>query len=273
VTTAPPVASSVAPIDAGPKVPAAIAASKRIRVGSEITYPPLEFYKEGTKVAQGFDVDLCAALAAKLGDGIACEFTNGDFDKLLDDLAAKKYDVVISAVTDSKEREAKADFIDYLNVGMSVIIKKGNPLRLKDLDGLCGRAIGAQKGTTEERFAKLQNTDCINGGHPGLTIVTVTTDAESLAKLKGGRLAADLEDYPAAAYTVKTSGGGNDFELLGSPTVRLPYGIAVAKDNADLRDALVAALRAILADNTYDKLLDKWEIHEGALRTAAVNGG
>ena len=55
------------------------------------------------------------------------------------------------------------------------------------------------------------------------------TDGESLAQLKAGKLAADLEDFPAAQYTVKTAGGGNDFELLGEPTGRTPYGIGIAK--------------------------------------------
>lgn len=156
---------------------------------------------------------------------------------------------------------------------MSVVIRKGNPLKLKTFDDLCGKSIGAQKGTTEETFANKLKATCAKNGKPALTIVTVAADSESVAQLKAGKLAADLEDSPGAAYLSKTAGGGADFEVFGAPTDATPYGIAVAKTNADLRDALAAALKAIVADGTYDKLLDKWGLKDGALKTAAINGG
>lgn len=267
-SAAPPAASSAAK-----KLPAAIATSKRIRVGADVSTPPIESYKEGTKEAQGLDVDLCGALAKKIGDEVTCDFQNAVFETLLPDLAAGKYDVVMSGVTDDKERQAKVDFVDYFSAGMSVIVRKGNPLKLKSLDDLCGKSLGAQKGTIEEAFAAKQKAACAKAGKPALTVVTVAADTESLAQLKAGKLAADLEDFPAAAFAAKTSGGGNDFELFGTPADVAPYGIAVAKANADLRDALAAALKAIIADGTYDKILEKWNLKDGALKTAAINGG
>jgi polar amino acid transport system substrate-binding protein len=267
-TSAAPAASSAAK-----KLPAAIAASKKIRVGSDVSTPPIESYKEGTKEAQGLDVDLCAALAKKIGDDVTCDFQNAVFETLLADLGGGKYDAVMSGVTDDKERQAKVDFVDYFSAGMSVIVRKGNPLKLKSLDDLCGKSLGAQKGTTEEAFANKQKAACAKAGKPALTVVTVAADAESLAQLKAGKLAADLEDFPAAALAAKTSGGGNDFELFGTPADVAPYGIAVAKGNADLRDALAAALKAVIVDGTYDKIVEKWGLKDGALKTAAVNGG
>ncbi|MCF2434125.1 hypothetical protein LV779_00475 [Streptomyces thinghirensis] len=37
---------------------------------------------------------------------------------------------------------------------------------------------------------------------------------------------------------MKTSGGGKDFQIVGEQVEAAPYGIAVAKDNTQLRDAL-----------------------------------
>ena len=34
-----------------------------------------------------------------------------------------------------------------------------------------------------------------------------------------------------------------------------------------------AALKAIIADGTYDSILAKWHVTAGALKTAALNGG
>jgi polar amino acid transport system substrate-binding protein len=179
----------------------------------------------------------------------------------------------MSSMTDNKERQAMVDFVDYFSAGMSIIMKKGNPLKLKSLDDLCGKSLGAQKGTTEEIFANKQKAACAKAHKAALTVVTVAADADSLAQLKAGKLAADLEDFPAAAYLARTSGGGNDYELLGSPSDPTPYGIAIAKKDTELRDAIVDALKDAILDGTYDKLLRKYNLHAGALKTTAVNGG
>ena len=48
-------------------LPAAIQQSKEIKVGSDIAYPPVESFKEGTQTPQGIDVDVASALGEKLG--------------------------------------------------------------------------------------------------------------------------------------------------------------------------------------------------------------
>jgi polar amino acid transport system substrate-binding protein len=47
----------------------------------------------------------------------------------------------------------------------------------------------------------------------------------------------------------------------------------VDKSNAQLRDALKAAMEAIIADGTYTKVLQKWNATSGAISTVAINGG
>jgi polar amino acid transport system substrate-binding protein len=51
------------------------------------------------------------------------------------------------------------------------------------------------------------------------------------------------------------------------------YGIAVPKEQTKLRDALQAALKAVITDGTYDSILKKWNLAGGALKTAPLNGG
>ena len=53
--------------DLGKKLPKAIQDSGVIKVGSDIEYAPIEFFKENTKIAQGLDVDIANAMASKLG--------------------------------------------------------------------------------------------------------------------------------------------------------------------------------------------------------------
>ena len=54
---------------------------------------------------------------------------------------------------------------------------------------------------------------------------------------------------------------------------RDPYGIAVNKDDAALRDAIAEALDDLIADGTYGKILDTWGVETGAVKSAEINTG
>jgi len=53
----------------------------------------------------------------------------------------------------------------------------------------------------------------------------------------------------------------------------VPLGIGVAKSNTALRDALQKSLDALIADGTYRKILEKHGVENGAVKSAAINGG
>jgi polar amino acid transport system substrate-binding protein len=56
----------------GSRLPEPIARARTLKVGSDIAYAPVEFFKEGTQEAQGIDVDICNAIAATFGGGFTC---------------------------------------------------------------------------------------------------------------------------------------------------------------------------------------------------------
>ncbi len=98
-----------------------------------------------------------------------------------------------------------------------------------------------------------------------IKVLTFDKDTDALLQIKGGRAVADMNDFPVAAYNAKTSGGGNDFEVVGEQIEAGPYGIGVRKEDTQLRDALQAALKAIIADGTYHRVLEKWNVSKGGL--------
>ncbi|MGW7350572.1 ABC transporter substrate-binding protein [Streptomyces sp. NPDC054784] len=248
-----------------------------VKVGSDIAYAPVEFMDEDNKVA-GIDPDVAKALGEQLG--VEFKFANGTFDGLVTGLNSGRHDVIMSSMTDTKDRQegldesgkkvgAGADFVDYFKAGSSILVKKGNPDGVSSLDDLCGETVALQRGTANEDLAKEQSKKC----DKPIKVLAFEKDTEALLQLKQGRAIADLNDFPVAAYNAKTSGGGKDFEVVGDQINAAPYGIAVSKKNTELRDAVQAALAAIMKNGEYAKVLEKWDVANGALTEATVNAG
>ncbi|WP_345280476.1 transporter substrate-binding domain-containing protein, partial [Kitasatospora albolonga] len=117
------------------KLPADIQKAGVVKVGSEVAYAPVEF-KDGGKIT-GIDPDLADALAKQLG--VKFQIQDAGFDTLITSLSTKRIDLIMSAMTDNKERQGKGvDFVDYFKAGTSILVQKGNPKGIKTLEDLCG---------------------------------------------------------------------------------------------------------------------------------------
>jgi polar amino acid transport system substrate-binding protein len=256
------------------RLPLAQQIDQEIKVGSDIEYPPIEFFKEGTEEVQGLDYDLAQALGAKLG--VRMTFVNSpDFAGLIGSLQAGRFDIVMSAMNDTAERRGNGvDFIDYFSAGSSILVRKGNPEHITRVEDLCGHTVAVQKGTVQDTdILTPQEPECKKANKP-LKVLRFDKDAEALQQVKNGRAVANVEDFPVAAYNARTSGRGADFEVVPGQLGRVGfYGIAVDAEDTRLRDALRDALRAVIDDGTYDRILAKWNLSAGALKTAAINGG
>lgn len=262
------------------KLPENIQKAGVIKVGTDAAYAPME-YEEGGKIV-GIDPDIAAALGKELG--VEFVFTSGTFDGLISSLNTGRQDVVMSAMSDTKARQEGlddtgkktgdgVDFVDYFTSGVSLLVKKGNPDNIKSLDDLCGKKVAVQRGTIYHDTFKAQAETCKKDGKGALTIEAFDTDAEAQTRVKSGGAVADLNDYPVAAHIAKTAGGGNDFEVAGGQTDAGPFGIAVDKDNTQLRDALKDALNAIIENGEYQKVLEKWDVTNSAVTEATINAG
>jgi polar amino acid transport system substrate-binding protein len=251
-------------------LPQAVRDAGVLKVGSDVAYAPVEFFDTDNKTVIGIDPDIAKALEAQLG--IKLTFQNATFDGLITSLRSKRLDLIMSAMSDTPERQKSIDFVDYFSAGTSILVQKGNPAKINSLDDFCGKTIALQRGTTQEDVAKAQTAKCKAAGKP-LKVLAFDRDTEALLQVKQGRAVADMNDFPVAAYSAKTSGGGNDFEVVGAQLEAGPYGIGVRKEDTAIRDALQKAMQAIIDNGEYAKVLEKWNVKQGAVTTATVNGG
>ncbi|MGW1373940.1 protein kinase domain-containing protein [Streptomyces sp. NPDC002446] len=247
----------------------------RVTVGSDLAYAPVDFTSNGRPA--GLDVDLANALGRELG--VRFVFRNATFDTLLSGLQAGRFDLVMSAMSDTKDRQegrvdgAKSgsgvDLIDYFSAGLSLVVRKGNPEGIKSPDDLSGQTVALQRGSSARDLL-----DVLDRKLPGkLKLREFDSSADVFDDVATGRSAACLGDYPVAAHSAATHSGGNSLELAGEQLEPVPYGIAVAKTGTALRDAVREALDRLIKSGEYTRILKKWYVEDGAVKRAIVNGG
>src|SRR5204862_3755580 len=104
---------------AAAKLPAAIKSAGVIKVATDASYPPDEFFASDNKTIQGMDVDLGNALGAVLG--VKFQFSNVGFDSIIPALG-NRYDLSLSSFTATTEREKTVDMVGYATVGTNFIV-------------------------------------------------------------------------------------------------------------------------------------------------------
>ena len=122
-----------------------VAAEKILRVGTEPSFAPFEFQKEGSSEFTGFDMDLIRALGKEMGYKV--EIVNMGFDALIPALASGTIDAAISGMSITEERRKAVSFSNpYYKSGLIVMVPKDNTT-IKDYADLVGKTIAVQIGT------------------------------------------------------------------------------------------------------------------------------
>jgi polar amino acid transport system substrate-binding protein len=248
------------------KVPASIKADGTITVGTDSTYAPSEFVGADGKTIQGFDVDLFTLVAKKLG--LKAKFTTAAFDSIIIGVGSGKYEIGVSSFTVNKEREAQANMVSYFSAGTQWSVKKGNPKKV-DPANACGIRVAVQKATVQVDDVTARSKKCTGAGKPAITIDQYDAQSDATAAIVSGKDDAGLADSPVMAYGVKQTGG--QLELLGEVYDSAPYGYVVKKDQTEFAQAIAAAVKSLISDGSYTKVLTNWGVQAGAITDPAVN--
>ena len=265
-----PVASPQANPALQERLPAEIKQAGVVQIGTEALYPPFESFGPDNKTIVGLDPDLATALGQVLG--VKVNMTHTSFEGLLTALDGGRYDLVMAAVTDTKARQEKYDFLDYFMTGQSIVVKKGNPTGIKGIADLCGKNVAVLTASTQQKLlGEFNQKEC--AANP-IKVTALPSDKDALLQVQSGRADASFTQDAVAAYNAKTIGGGAQFEVANSePLLPTPVGMVFNKNETQLRDAVQAALKEVIAAGTYDQILQKYDLTSGALKDAPINSG
>lgn len=222
-----------------------------LRVGTDATFPPMEFVENGKRT--GFDIELIEALAKAMGKQV--EWVDIDFKGLIPGLISRRFDMAVSAIYITDERKKVVDFTTpYYAGGLVAVVKDGNTA-IKKLSDLDGKKVSVQVGTKSvgfltEKFPKVQR-------------VEVEKNQEMFNLVDIGRADAAVTGKPAAYQYVRTRPG---LRVLEEQLTTEEYGMALRKDTPELTKAVNAALARLKADGSYAAIVKKWFSAGGAAK-------
>ena len=245
------------------QVAATISSDGKLVFGTDPSYEPSEIKDSSGKIV-GFDVDLGTAIAKKLG--LTAEFQESKFDAILPALGTR-YEIGMSSFTDNPEREKVVDFVTYYQAGTQWASKDAQ----FDPENACGKKVAVQTGTvqaTDDLPVRVKK--CTDGGKPTIAVQKYDDQTEATNAVVLGKADAVLADSPVMAYAVKKVGQG--MTLVGDVYDAAPYGIAIPKTAGTTKDAILGAVKALIADGTYKAILDKWGVGTGAITDPVING-
>jgi polar amino acid transport system substrate-binding protein len=250
-------------------LPPSVLASGVLRIATDASYAPASSFAKDGRTIIGFEPDLGADLGAVLG--VKVVFANKQFSALPGMLISGTTDLVMSAMTDTIEREKVIDFVDYFSAGTSLLVQRGNPHAISGLQSLCGQKVAAETGTTQDDLLKRSQSQC--PGNP-IHVVLKPTNDDAILQLRTGQVAAVPMDYPPAK-AMTTDPRTHGLYQLASDVQYEPglYGIGIAKSDPMLRDIVRTALAQLITSGDYTAVLNKWGVAGGAVNQVSVNAG
>ncbi|RLB61971.1 MAG: amino acid ABC transporter substrate-binding protein [Deltaproteobacteria bacterium] len=220
-----------------------------LRVGMEPGYMPFEMTNQKGEII-GFDVDMAKGIAKAMG--VKLELVNTAWDGIIPALLTKKYDMIMSGMTITQERNLKVNFaLPYIVIGQTILIKKEIAEDVQFYRDLNNKKykVGSKLGTTGEKATKRLIPNC--------TYISFDTEAEGITDLVNGKIDAFVYDLPYMEIAYKQKSEGK-LVYLDKPFTYEPLGWAVRRGDFDFINWLNNYMIQVRSDGTYDKIYAKW---------------
>ncbi len=221
---------------------------RTLRVATDATYPPFEMLDKDKNIV-GYDVDLIQEICRRAN--CRPEIRSVAWEGILPGVQQGDYDVAVSGITITEEREKTVDFTEpYITVGQVVLVR-ADETRVQGADDLADKRVAVQLGTTNDELAtKMQKEGKVREVRRYRTF-----DLAVAALLNRDVDAVIIDSVAGLGFMAQNPG---KLKTVGEMLTQEQLGIVVREGNAELRDAFNAALRAMKEDGTLDRLYKKW---------------
>ena len=223
--------------------------SGELKVGFEAGYMPFEMTDQKGRFV-GFDIDIAKEMAKAMG----VKFTpvNTAWDGIIPSLITNKFDIIMSGMTVTQERNLKVNFADpYIIVGQTILLNKkheGKVTSYKDLNDP-KYTVTSKLGTTGEMAVKSKI--------PRASYKSFETETEAALEVVNGKADAFVYDLPYCVVFMANQGEGK-VTFIDTPFTFEPLAWAINKGDPDFLNFLNNFLRQLKNDGRYEKIYNKW---------------
>ena len=227
-----------------------MAMAETLKMGTNASFPPYEFYDDETGEIVGIDAEVAAAICEKLGYEL--EIVDMDFDAIIPAVTTGKIDFGMAGMTVTEERMQSVDFTTSYATGIQVVIVKEDS-EITSVDDLfaegANHKIGVQQGTTGDLYCSWDIED------EGLgSVERFKNGTDAVLALTSGKVdCVVIDNEPAKNYIAANEG----LKILDTEYAVEDYAIALAKDS-ELTGKINAALEELIADGTVQAIIDKY---------------
>ena len=217
---------------------------------TESGFAPYE-YMDGGKIV-GVDVDICQAIADKLGKTLVVQ--DAKFDAVIPSVIAGKADLAAAGITVTEDRKQSVDFsIPYVKSGIVIISRKDSPFT--SAAEVVGKKIGVQAGTTSDTFCVDElKQEPERFDNPPIAV----------AALKSGKVDLVIADVDPAKNCVK----GDDSIFISSDFVGKPeeFAVAIRKGQPELLATINEVIQELIDSGAIEASKAKHDANYASLR-------
>lgn len=212
------------------------------------TDEPNSFIDPRTRAIVGYDVDLCRAVADKLGVRLVVKQLA--VAARIPELQQGRVDILAASLTHTKERESVIDFsLTTFVTGQRVLARSDSGITA--LSQLEGRKVVTVKGGTQEPN--------IRRAVPGVDVVTFETQPQAFIALQQGKGVAFVDDEVSllTAYA-KLGAAQKDYVVLSESISVEPLALGIRKGESAVKTFVDGVLRELEASGEAERLFFKW---------------
>ena len=235
--------------------PAALAGKGVINYCATIDNPPRAYFDEKQQPI-GFEVELGTEIASRMG--LKVNWVQLKFPGLVPALQAQQCDAIMQELFIRAERLEIIDMVPFSRTGQQIVVRRTDNSLGAGLEDLSGKKLAVPNGTTIHNLAVEANKKLKDLGKPEINLVVLPTTTDTFQQLATSQVDAVGTTSTAGAYYVRLR--PNDFKAKGDPFGLIGTGIGIRKGNTELTNAVKRSLDSLVADGSYKKLIEKWNM-------------
>lgn len=235
--------------------------SGTLAVANTLDYAPFEYLDADGKQT-GIIIEL-AGEVAKLVDA-KLDVQRTPFPSMIPGLAAGRFKIAWETFSATPERLKQVDFVMFLKAGLAVSTSPDKKASFSGDTPLCGKRIGVSAGSASDFLVDKLSKDCTDKGQAAIEKSVFNSSTDIVQAVLSDRVDARMDDATASSYFEVTSKG----QLVVLPTLYdvAPLGMAIAKDDKETADMMVAALAELFKNGTYKTILEKYGMGAYAIK-------